>query len=110
MPNEGNLGQHKFGGDHAHTEDHPPVFLSAPAKGKFEAGHVLASEGGFIVINDGTKPVVGVAPEDFDAGEGASMSYLAHGCAKGGMLKYADNTPITDFADITAAGIYPVGA
>lgn len=112
--NEGTLGRMQFGGERAHTNDHPPIFRDAAPSVSGTAIKV----GTLIYLDDGeaavwtpalNKPIHGVVDLPYEPGDD-SVLYLAHGTVKKDLLKDGSESEL-DAAAITAleeAGIYPV--
>jgi hypothetical protein len=121
MPNEGVLFKKQFGGDAAHTEDHPAIFRSgflAAGHGAIAVGTVIADTGSGldayrIIPLAGDVPahpngeIVGIAEFGADAAD-TSVLYLAHGTVKKALLKMADGSAFTDYAALHILGIYEV--
>ncbi len=112
MANEGVLGKFHFGGEHAHTDDHPPVLLSGKVKAgtaEMPAGMLLGIDvGGDIIPYAGTG-LIGVSDQPCPAGEDYCV-YLAHGTVKTRMLVRSGNTPATvaDIQALNKMGIWSV--
>lgn len=117
MNNEGTLSRHHFGGESAHTGDHPPVFrFHPPVAGceDMEAGEMLyffdGLVGPWVAPGEGVDPPVlaGILDIPFSKGEPA-VKLLAHGTVKERLLKKAGSTPSTaDFLALETSGIFPV--
>lgn len=108
--NEGTLFKQTFGGDPAHTEDHPPVILNGILAAGHEgvaSGTVLISHEDGITPYSGTGTIIGVCdiPADNDS---VTVSYVAHGTVKAGRLKNADGSPFTNYSVLALIGIYAV--
>lgn len=110
--NEGVLRRDHFGGEVAHTTDHPPILFGG-VKGEVElaAGVLLTVDGdtGELVPFAGTGTIAGVNDGPRDADD-ETCSYLVHGTCKRRMLIRADGTAATDadIAALVAMGIYPL--
>jgi hypothetical protein len=121
MPNEGVLFKKEFGGDVAHTEDHPPLFKS----GVLAAGHGAIPIGMVIVNTSAGLDAYAIIPATNDVpahpnGDIAgvveygaeptdtAIVYLIHGTVKSKFLKKAGGTVFTDYAALHAVGIYEV--
>ena len=113
LRNEGSLGKWSFGGESAHTEDHPPVFVTYPVQsgtGDMPPGMVLALDtNGEAGPYNGTGAVAGVNDMPYSAGDPV-CTCLAHGAVKARLLVKDGGAELT-FADIQALrtiGVFPV--
>ena len=113
MPmNEGVLAKLSFGGETAHTSDHPPVLLSGSKKagsGAFTAGLLLARDAaGEFAPYTGTGTLAGVCDEPCDA-DAETCVYLAHGTVKARLLtKGGAAVAADDVAKLHTITIYPL--
>ena len=112
MANEGVLGKFHFGGEHAHTEDHPSVILSGKVKAgaaAMPAGMLLAMDSNGEIIPYAGADLIGVNDVPYTAGEEACI-YLAHGTVKARMLvKTGDVAAVAaDIQALNKVGIWPL--
>ena len=112
MANEGVLGSFRFGGEHAHTEDHPAVILSGTVKAgtpDMPAGMMLALDGNGDIIPYAGTGLIGVNDMPYTTGD-EICTYLAHGTAKARMLVKAGNVPAVaaDIQALNKMGVWPV--
>jgi hypothetical protein len=113
MSNEGVLGKWHFGGEHAHTPDHPPVLLSGNKKsgsGAFAAGLLLARDAsGELIPYAGAGTLVGVCDSPADE-EAESCVYLAHGTVKARLLTKEGGSALAaaDILALNVLTIYPL--
>ena len=113
LRNEGSLGKQKFSGELAHTEDHPPLFVTYPVKAgtpDMPPGMLLALEAdGSVAPYTGTGTIAGVNNEPYTAGD-AHCACLAHGTAKERMLVKAGGAALAaaDTQNLRKAGVFPV--
>lgn len=109
--NEGVLTRIAFGGERAHTGDHPPVLLSGPKKadaGAFPVGLLLAVDAaGELFAYTGTGTLAGVCDEPSDA-DAADCVYLVHGIVKARLLSRAGGTAAetADIGELRQLGIF----
>lgn len=119
--NEGVLGTWSFGGDHAHTQDHPPVLLSgavAVNSGVYPAGLVLMrDEDGDLAPWDGigdpedeVNGIAGVCDMRCNTADQVSCVYLAHGTVRAAVLTKAGGAALTAAEKdlLVQATIYPI--
>lgn len=114
MPiNQGVIGTFEFGGETAHTGDHPPVLLSGVKKagsGAFTVGLLLARDNaGEFSPYDGTGTLAGVCDEP-RGDDAAECVYLAHGTVKARLLTRDGGAALSaaDVAALNAMTIYPL--
>ena len=112
MVNEGVLGRHHFGGEHAHTEDHPAVILSGKVKAgtvAMPAGMLLAVDGNGDIIPYAGTGLVGVNDLPYAVGDEV-CTYLAHGTVKARLLVKSGNAPAVaaDIKALNTMGVWPV--
>lgn len=111
--NQGIIGTYEFGGETAHTSDHPPVLLSGVKKagsGAFTTGLLLARDAsGELSPYGGTGTLAGVCDEPRDEDD-TECVYLAHGTAKARLLTKAGGVALADadVAALNALTIYPL--
>ncbi len=115
--NEGTLSTHHFGGESAHTGDHPPVFRwHPPVAGcdDMEAGELMYFYNGFVgpwvapEENDEPPVLAGVLDVPFSEGE-TVVKLLAHGSVKQRLLKKNGSALSSDdFITLETSGIFPV--
>ncbi len=110
--NEGTLGRFSFGGERAHSLEHPPVLrFATPDNPSLEL-----KEGTLVALVSGkiapwtTGAIAGVVDAPFDPDTDEVVMYLAHGTVKGRLLKNSSGTApdAAALAALEAAGIYPV--
>lgn len=109
--NEGVVRRDHFGGEVAHTNDHPAILFGG-MKGDVELvpGMLLEKdENGELIPYTGTGNIAGVNDGPRDADD-TTCIYLVHGTCKKRMLARADGSAATetDIAALLAMGIYPL--
>ena len=112
MVNEGVLGRFRFGDEHVHTDDHPPVILSGKVKtgtADMPAGMLLALDGSGEIIPYAGTGLVGINEVPYAAGD-ETCTYLAHGTVKARMLVKPGNVPAVaaDIQALNKMGIWPL--
>lgn len=114
--NEGVLGTLHFGGEHAHTNDHPPILLDgvkAAAAGAFTAGLLLAvDEDGALLPytgEEGANTLAGVCDEPSPA-DATGCVLLVHGTVNSRLLTVSGGAApaAADLAALRALGIWPM--
>lgn len=110
--NDGVLFKSHFGGEHAHTDGHPPMFAELSLDtAAFSAGAqsgqvVMYDDLGKIVAWDGVNKPLGVVDFAIAAGE-VRARILIHGCARTSLLKATKALDDAAFALLWASGIFP---
>lgn len=110
--NEGTLGKFRFGGERAHTLEHPPILrVASPADPDLDLKEGTIVELAFGKVAPWVAgEIIGVVDAPFDPETDEAVIYLAHGTVKGRLLKTSSGTApdALALAALEAAGIYPV--